>query len=192
MVTIPVKVADSRSRILACGAEQKASFCLSKGSYVFPSQHIGDLKNFETLENYTGQIKHCQRLFDIRPQAVVCDLHPDYMSTEYASAIAEEESLPLIKVQHHHAHIASVMAEAIAAGQLTTDARVLGIAFDGTGAGIQIFNPEYGATILVLPFGGFLTLGVLIAAMQYALKKSAKKKQLAEEAAAAEKKEEDE
>ncbi len=63
---------------------------------------------------------------------------------------------------------------------------------DGTGAGIQIFNPEYGATILVLPFGGFLTLGVLIAAMQYALKKSAKKKQLAEEAAAAEKKEEDE
>ena len=68
----------------------------------------------------------------------------------------------------------------------------LGIAFDGTGAGIQIFNPEYGATILVLPFGGFLTLGVLIAAMQYALKKSAKKKQLAEEAAAAEKKEEDE
>ena len=63
---------------------------------------------------------------------------------------------------------------------------------DGTGAGIQIFNPEYGATILVLPFGGFLTLGVLIAVMQYALKKSAKKKQLAEEAAAAEKKEEDE
>ena len=65
-------------------------------------------------------------------------------------------------------------------------------ALDGTGAGIQIFNPEYGATILVLPFGGFLTLGVLIAVMQYALKKSAKKKQLAEEAAAAEKKEEDE
>ena len=63
---------------------------------------------------------------------------------------------------------------------------------DGTGAGIQIFNPEYGATILVLPFGGFLTLGVLIAVMQYALKKSAKKKQLAEEAASAEKKEEDE
>ena len=67
-----------------------------------------------------------------------------------------------------------------------------GITMDGTGAGIQIFNPEYGATILVLPFGGFLTLGVLIAVMQYALKKSAKKKQLAEEAAAAEKKEEDE
>lgn len=63
---------------------------------------------------------------------------------------------------------------------------------DGTGSGIQIFNPEFGATILVLPFGGFLTLGVLIAVMQYALKKSAKKKQLAEEAAAAEKKEEDE
>lgn len=66
------------------------------------------------------------------------------------------------------------------------------LTLDGTGAGIQIFNPEYGATILVLPFGGFLTLGVLIAVMQYALKKSAKKKQLAEEAAAAEKKEEDE
>lgn len=77
-------------------------------------------------------------------------------------------------------------------GGLIDIANGIRFTLDGTGAGIQIFNPEYGATILVLPFGGFLTLGVLIAAMQYALKKSAKKKQLAEEAAAAEKKEEDE
>ena len=77
-------------------------------------------------------------------------------------------------------------------GGLIDIANGLRFTLDGTGAGIQIFNPEYGATILVLPFGGFLTLGVLIAVMQYALKKSAKKKQLAEEAAAAEKKEEDE
>ena len=83
-VPFPVKVPESRGMVLACGAEQKASFCLSKGSYVFQSQHIGDLKNMETFENYERQIRHFQRLFDIKPELITCDMHPDYLSTSYA------------------------------------------------------------------------------------------------------------
>lgn len=153
-VPFPITVGEELLPLLACGAEQKASFCLSKGSYVFPSQHIGDLKNFETLENYTGQIKHFQRLFDIRPQAVVCDLHPDYMSTEYASAIAEEESLPLIKVQHHHAHMAACMADN---GQ---NGPVIGLVWDGTGLGTD--GTIWGAECLIGDYSGFERFGSIL------------------------------
>ena len=153
-VPFPITVGEELLPLLACGAEQKASFCLSKGSYVFPSQHIGDLKNFETLENYTGQIKHFQRLFDIRPQAVVCDLHPDYMSTEYASSIAEEESLPLIKVQHHHAHMAACMADN---GQ---NGSVIGLVWDGTGLGTD--GTIWGAECLIGDHSGFERFGSIL------------------------------
>lgn len=153
-VPFPITVGEELLPLLACGAEQKASFCLSKGSYVFQSQHIGDLKNFETLENYTGQIKHFQRLFDIRPQAVVCDLHPDYMSTEYASAIAEEESLPLIKVQHHHAHMAACMADN---GQ---NGSVIGLVWDGTGLGTD--GTIWGAECLIGDYSGFERFGSIL------------------------------
>lgn len=153
-VPFPITVGEELPLLLACGAEQKASFCLSKGSYVFPSQHIGDLKNFETLENYTGQIKHFQRLFDIRPQAVVCDLHPDYMSTEYASAIAEEEDLPLIKVQHHHAHMAACMADN---GQ---NGSVIGLVWDGTGLGTD--GTIWGAECLIGDYSGFERFGSIL------------------------------
>ena len=84
-VPFPVSIHEDAGGILACGAEQKASFCLSKGQYVFPSQHIGDLKNVETYENYAGQIRHFERLFDIRPARLACDLHPDYLSSAYAA-----------------------------------------------------------------------------------------------------------
>ena len=153
-VPFPIAVGEELPPLLACGAEQKASFCLSKGSYVFPSQHIGDLKNFETLENYTGQIKHFRRLFDIRPQAVACDLHPDYMSTEYASSIAEEESLPLIKVQHHHAHMAACMADN---GQ---NGSVIGLVWDGTGLGTD--GTIWGAECLIGDYSGFERFGSIL------------------------------
>ncbi len=121
----PIKLRRDCAPILACGAEQKASFCLSKGSYVFQSQHIGDLKNMETLENYTGQIEHFKRLFDIVPKAAACDMHPDYLSTDYASSLG----LPLVYVQHHHAHMASCMADNDVEGP------VIGLVWDGTGLG---------------------------------------------------------
>lgn len=124
-VPFPIRMEEGLESILACGAEQKASFCLSKGSYVFQSQHIGDLKNMETLENYQQQIEHFKRMFDIEPIAAACDMHPDYMSTAYA----QELGLPLIQVQHHHAHMAACMAD----NQL--DGQVIGLIWDGTGYG---------------------------------------------------------
>ena len=128
-VPFPVKLESCHSQILACGAEQKASFCLSKNDYIFPAQHIGDLKNYETLENYELQIAHFERLFDIKPTAIACDMHPDYMSTEYARERAAREELQLIPIQHHHAHMAACMADNALSGD------VIGLVWDGTGYG---------------------------------------------------------
>ena len=150
-VPFPVKLEDSRTRILACGAEQKASFCLSKEDYIFPSQHIGDLKNYETLENYEAQIAHFERLFDIAPRAVACDLHPDYMSTEYAEHRAKRDGIPLIRVQHHHAHMAACMAD----NRLTGEA--IGLVWDGTGYGTD--GTSWGAECLAGGYSGFERLG---------------------------------
>ncbi len=150
-VPFPVRLDWEPGAILACGAEQKASFCLSRGNDVFPSQHIGDLKNMETFENYTGQIAHFERLFDIRPQALVCDLHPDYLSTEYASERAEGEGLPLIRVQHHHAHMAACMADNL------VDETVIGLVWDGTGLGTD--GTSWGAECLIGDYAGFERFG---------------------------------
>ena len=128
-VPFPVRVPGAQDGILACGAEQKASFCLSRGDSVFPSQHIGDLKNYETLAHYEEQIRHFERLFDIRPALLVCDRHPDYLSTSYARERAEAEGLPLLQVQHHHAHMAACMADNGLEGPC------IGLIWDGTGYG---------------------------------------------------------
>ena len=128
-ITAPFPSGEKTAFGLACGAEQKASFCLSRGDYIFPSQHIGDLKNLETLVNYENQIAHFEHLFDIRPQFVACDLHPDYMSTETAEKTAGELEIPLFRVQHHHAHLASCMADNGLKGP------VIGLIWDGTGLG---------------------------------------------------------
>jgi len=143
----PVRLHREVPMMIACGAEQKASFCLSKGSYVFPSQHIGDLKNMETLENYQGQTEHFKQLFDIEPVAAVCDLHPDYLSTEYASSLG----LPLYRVQHHHAHMASCMADNCLEG------RVIGLIWDGTGLGTD--NTVWGGECLVGGYESFERFG---------------------------------
>ena len=150
-VPFPVKLEESRTRILACGAEQKASFCLSKEDYIFPSQHIGDLKNYETLESYEAQILHFERLFDITPRAVACDMHPDYMSTEYAERRARRGGIPLIRVQHHHAHMAACMAD----NRLTGE--VIALVWDGTGCGTD--GTSWGAECLAGGYAGFERLG---------------------------------
>ena len=147
----PVKLRRELPPILACGAEQKASFCLSRDSEVFPSQHIGDLKNLETLDNYTGQIAHFERLFDIVPRALACDLHPDYLSTEYAVERAEGEKLPLIRVQHHHAHMAACMADN------GVEEQVIGLVWDGTGLGTD--NTVWGGECLIGDYSGFRRFG---------------------------------
>ena len=140
-VPFPVRADRELPPILACGAEQKTSFCLSRGAYVFPSQHIGDLKNMETFDCYTEQIAHFERLFDIRPKALVCDLHPDYLSTEYAAERAEKEGIPLFRVQHHHAHLAACLADNL------VDEKVVGLVWDGVGLGAD--GTSWGAECLI-------------------------------------------
>lgn len=126
--------------VLACGPQQKATIALTREdadghTACFVSQHIGDVENGATFDAWSAARTRLENLFDLAPAALACDMHPSYLSSQWARKQAQEHNLPLIEVQHHHAHIASVMAEAIAAGRLAPDARVLGIAFDGTGAG---------------------------------------------------------
>jgi hydrogenase maturation protein HypF len=114
--------------ILAVGGHLKNSFCLGQENRAFVSHHIGDLENLETLTSFREGIDHFQRLFAIEPEAVAYDLHPEYLATKHALNL----DLPhKIGVQHHHAHIASVMAEHDLTEQL------IGVAADGTGYGLD-------------------------------------------------------
>jgi hydrogenase maturation protein HypF len=124
----PVAVAFKFGReILACGAELKNTFCLARGRHAFVSHHIGDLENLETLRSYGQGIEHFKRLFQLRPAALAYDLHPEYLSTKYALAL---DDIPdKIGVQHHHAHVASCMADNRVEGE------VIGVAMDGLGFG---------------------------------------------------------
>lgn len=146
------------SCVLACGPQQKATIALTREDAdghvaCFVSQHIGDVENGETFDAWNAARTRLENLFDLAPAALACDMHPSYLSSQWARELARKHNLPLIEVQHHHAHIASVMAEAIAAGQLTTDARVLGIAFDGTGAGTD--GTIWGGEFLVAGLADF-------------------------------------
>lgn len=156
---LPLPALDSApSCVLACGPQQKATIALTREgtngeATCFVSQHIGDVENGETFDAWNAARTRLENLFDLAPAALACDVHPSYLSSQWAREQARKCNLPLVEVQHHHAHIASVMAEAIAAGQLTTDARVLGIAFDGTGAGTD--GSIWGGEFLVASLGGF-------------------------------------
>lgn len=146
------------SCVLACGPQQKATIALTREgtngeATCFVSQHIGDVENGETFDTWNAARTRLEDLFDLAPAALACDLHPSYLSGQWAREQARKCNLPLVEVQHHHAHIASVMAEAIAAGQLTTDTPVLGIAFDGTGAGTD--GTIWGGEFLVASLDGF-------------------------------------
>jgi hydrogenase maturation protein HypF len=117
--------------ILAGGPELKNTFCLTQGTNAFISHHIGDLENYETLASFEDGIQQYETLFRVKPVRFAYDLHPNYLATRYILARSEREGIPAVGVQHHHAHIASCMAE----NQLPLEAKVIGLAFDGTGYG---------------------------------------------------------
>ena len=121
----PLPLKGNTRAILAMGAQQKNTFCLLRNEQAFLSSHIGDLDDPETETEYLREINSMQRLFSIKPELVVCDLHPEYASTR----LAKETGLPLFAVQHHHAHFASVLAEH------AEDSPALGFIWDGTGYG---------------------------------------------------------
>ena len=115
------------SQVLACGAELKNTFCLGRDHHAFVSHHIGDLENLETLRSYEDGIEHFKRLFHLHPEVIAYDLHPEYLSTKYALSL--DHPATKIAVQHHHAHVASCMAD----NQI--DGEVIGVAMDGLGFG---------------------------------------------------------
>ncbi len=125
-VPIPLFLKQAIPPILACGAELKNTICLTKDDKAFLSQHIGDLENQITLDFFELTVDHLQRILEIQPEIIACDMHPDYLSTRFAR---KQTKTRLIEVQHHHAHIVSCMAE----HQL--EGAVIGLSFDGTGYG---------------------------------------------------------
>ena len=116
-------------QILAAGSQLKNSFALTKDSFVYMGQFFGDMDTIENQNIYEENVDRLKNLFRIKPNAVVCDMHPLYFTTQFAEKYAADNDLPLIKVQHHHAHVASVMAENDLQG------KVIGVSFDGTGYG---------------------------------------------------------
>ena len=130
-----IDLAREVGEVLATGAELKNTFCLTKGHYAIPSQHIGDLSNYETLQFFEETLRNMQSVYQAQPKLIAHDLHPDYLSTRWALARTE----PKLAVQHHHAHIASCMAEN------RIDKKVIGVAFDGAGLGSdgQVWGGEF-------------------------------------------------
>lgn len=132
-----------KSSILACGSNMKNTFCISKENHLFLSQHNGDLSTLENYKRYVKNIEHFKNMFIISPKYLVSDLHPDY----YTNIYLEEQKIKVIRIQHHHAHIASCMAEN------NIRNKVIGIAFDGTGFGTD--EKIWGGEFLICDLLGF-------------------------------------
>jgi hydrogenase maturation protein HypF len=152
---MPVKLPVRRPMTLAVGAELKACFCLTRGEYAYMSQHIGDMENLETVDAFARALQHMQALFRCQPERVVCDSHPGYLSTRWARTYAQQQRLPLVEAQHHHAHAMSLMAE----HGLPEDATALVFAFDGTGYGTD--GAIWGGEVLLARYQGFQRLAHL-------------------------------
>jgi hydrogenase maturation protein HypF len=149
-VPVPVFLAEEVPPVLAVGGELKNTICLTKGRHAFLSQHVGDLENLQAHCFFEEAIAHLEKVLEIQPQAVAHDLHPDYFSTRWARGRTD---LPLVGVQHHHAHIASCMAEN------GLDGRVVGIALDGTGYGTD--GCIWGGELLLADYRDFERAGHL-------------------------------
>jgi len=143
----PIRLGFKTKPVLACGAEEKVTFCVTRDDYAFVSQHIGDIENLETGEHFQQTLALYKHLFRLEPKAIACDLHPEYLTTKYARELAEKTGQKLIPVQHHHAHIASCMAENGVSGP------VIGVAFDGTGYGSD--GKLWGGEFLIADYHGF-------------------------------------
>jgi hydrogenase maturation protein HypF len=148
----PIHLPFETRQVLACGAEERNTFCLTRDNYAFVSQHIGDMENMETLEHFDNTIRLYERLFRIEPEIVAHDLHPDYLATKYARELGES-GIRLVPVQHHHAHIASCMADN------GLDSPVIGVALDGTGLGTD--GNIWGGEFLIADYRNFNRVGHL-------------------------------
>lgn len=151
----PLSSPRSGPSVLAVGAELKNTFCLTRENNAFLSQHLGDLKNLPTLTSFEDSIMHFETLFRIRPSLLVHDLHPDYLSIRYVLERAHWENLPTLEVQHHHAHIASCLADNNDPGQEP----VIGMAFDGIGYGDD--GAIWGGEVMLADYRSYQRFGHL-------------------------------
>jgi hydrogenase maturation protein HypF len=143
-VPAPIFLNEEMPSVLAVGGELKNTICLTRGREAFLSQHIGDLENLESYRFFESTVARLKGILEVEPQILAYDLHPDYFCTRWALA---QSGVGLVGVQHHHAHIASCMAE----NQL--DGRVIGFALDGTGYGLD--GKVWGGEVLVCAYGEF-------------------------------------
>lgn len=151
----PVRLAAPLRPLAAVGGELKSAFCLTRERYAFLSQHIGDMENLATFEAFTHLFDHYRRLFHVDPQAIAHDLHPGYLSTRWAIEYAAATGVPLVAVQHHHAHIAALLAE----HAFPPAEAVIGLSFDGTGYGPD--GTIWGGEVLVATCRTFTRVGRL-------------------------------
>jgi hydrogenase maturation protein HypF len=140
----PVALPRPLPQILACGAELKNTFCLTRDANAFLSQHIGDLENLETLEHYETSVAVYKKMFRLEPEVIGYDLHPGYLATKYALALPQSEK---VAVQHHHAHIAARLVEC------GREDAVIGVALDGLGYGDD--GRLWGGEVLVCDLLGY-------------------------------------
>ncbi len=134
--------------ILACGGHFNNVFALGRDDEVYMSHHIGDMENLEALNSFETGVSHLETILDIKPEVIAYDMHPDYLSTQYAEKRAGRDKTPVVRIQHHHAHIASCMADCG-----LPDRPVIGVAFDGTGYGTD--GTIWGGEFLVTDYGSF-------------------------------------
>jgi hydrogenase maturation protein HypF len=148
----PIRLPLEVRQVLGCGAEEKNTFCLTRDNYAFLSQHIGDMENVETLDHFDNTLSLYKKLFHIEPEVIAHDLHPDYLATKYARE-SGESGIKLVPVQHHHAHIASCLADN------GLESPVIGVALDGTGMGAD--GNVWGGEFLVADYRSFRRAGHL-------------------------------
>jgi len=139
----PIRLASAVPQVLAVGPQMKNTICLTREKYAFLSHYIGEMDNWETYQDFKGAIEHYQSLFRITPEVIAHDLHPDYLSTQYAMERAERDNLPGIAIQHHHAHLAAAAIE----NRVSPEEPIIGLIFDGTGYGTD--GTIWGGEVLV-------------------------------------------
>lgn len=144
----PILLHEEGPDVLGCGADIKNVFTLTKGSFAIPSQHIGDMENYETLQFFEESLQNLKDVYRVKPVALAYDLHPMYLSTRWA---LKQEGIEKIGIQHHHAHVASVMAEK------GIRKKVIGVSFDGTGYGTD--GNLWGGEFLLADIRGFKRSG---------------------------------
>ncbi len=146
----PIRLHEDGPEVLGCGADMKNVFTLTKGSFAIPSQHIGDMENYETLQFFEESLGNLKDVYRVNPVALIYDLHPMYLSTQWALS---REGIKKIGIQHHYAHVGSIMAEK------GLKDKIIGVAFDGTGYGTD--GNLWGGEFLIADIKGFKRAGHL-------------------------------